>query len=90
MRVTTYCLSASKYIWKDLSERDKEILSLVGEGKTTNEQILQSLAISKQNLTNSKRSLIEEGILEGSARGEFEFSLPRFDSFIRLRKILEE
>ena len=78
------------FIWKDLSERDKEILSLVSEGKTTNEQILQSLPVSKQNLTNSKRSLVEEGILEGPSRGEFEFSLPRFDSFIRLRKILEE
>ena len=77
-------------IWKDLSEREKEILSLVSEGKTTNEQILQSLTVSKQSLTNSKKNLADEGILEGSNRGVFEFALPRFDSFIRLRKILEE
>ena len=62
----------------------------MSEGKTTNEQILQSLGISKQSLTNSKKSLADEGILESSNRGVFEFALPRFDSFIRLRKILEE
>lgn len=77
-------------IWKGLSGREKEILSLASEGKTTNERILQSLSISKQSLTNSKKNLIDEGILESSARGAFEFALPRFDSFIRLRKILEE
>ncbi len=77
-------------IWKDLSKREKQILSLVSEGKTTNEQILQSLGISKQSLANSKKELGDEGIIESSTRGSFEFALPRFCSFIKLRKILEE
>ena len=77
-------------IWKDLSKREKEILSLVAEGKTTSESILQSLSVSKQSLTNSKKNLIDEGVLKGSTRGVFEFALPRFDSFIRLRRMLEE
>lgn len=77
-------------IWKDLSKREKEILSLVAEGKKDNESISSALGISKANLGNYKKGLEEEGILDSSTRGTFEFALPRFDSFIRLRRILEE
>lgn len=48
------------------------------------------LNINKGYLSIYKKNLIDEGIINIKNRGEVEFTLPRFDKFIKLRQELYE
>ncbi len=77
-------------IWSELTGNEKKILSLVANGHGSNAEILEKSNMSKGNLAIYKKKLADEGLLNVSIRGKSEFSLPRFDSFIKGKEQLEE
>ncbi len=76
-------------IWNELTNSEKEILSLIAEGFITNEEITSAMNISNGNLAIYKSKLAKEGLIDVSKRGKTEFLLPRFKEFIELRKKFE-
>lgn len=77
-------------IWSELTENEKKILSLIANGHDSNMEILEKGRMSKGNLAIYKKKLADEGLLNVSIRGKSEFSLPRFDSFIKRKEQIEE
>lgn len=69
-------------IWRELSEREREILTLLSENKVHNSEIQETLSISKGNLAIYKKRLSEKGLIDTTLRGVSSIALPRFDVFI--------
>lgn len=77
-------------IYEEMSEKEKEIIKAIAEGYTTNQELMDKLKMSKGNLAIYKKKLTDEGLISAKTRGQVEFSLPRFDKFVQLRKELYE
>lgn len=77
-------------IWSELTIKEKEILTAVAQGFSSNQEIMEKLSMSKGNLAIYKKQLSQEGLLNVSIRGKLQFSLPRFDRYVILQKKLEE
>lgn len=77
-------------IWSELTPKEKEILLLIAEGASSNQEVMEKLSMSKGNLAIYKRQLSLEGLLDVSIRGKTSFILPRFDRYVRIRKELED
>jgi energy-coupling factor transporter ATP-binding protein EcfA2 len=75
-------------IWSELTENERKILTLISDGITSNQNIIEKLNISKGNLAIYKKKLSDEGLLNTSSRGKSDFSLPRFDKFIKYKNSL--
>ena len=75
-------------IWSELTEREKDILTMLAEGNSSNISLMNELKISKGNLAIFKKRLIQEGIINSEKRGEIQFSLPRFEQFVLFQKLL--
>ena len=77
-------------IWSELTNSEKNLLLAIAEGLYANQEIMDKLNISKGNLAILKKKLIDEGLIVSTNRGKVDFSLPRFDSFIRMQQMIEE
>ncbi len=75
-------------IWPELTEKEKQILSCVAKGDSSNKDILGTLNMTKGNLAIYKKHLSDEGLIDVSIRGKSRFVLPRFDKFILTREML--
>ena len=75
---------AYEKIWSELSKMDRTVIRVIASGKTTIKDIRESLGISPQMLNVYRMRLIRQGIADGSHRGEFTITLPRFEKFIEL------
>lgn len=69
-------------IWSELTLKEKEILTLVAEGFSSNQEIIDKLSMSKGYLAIYKKQLNQEEVLNVSVRGKLQFSLPRFDKYV--------
>ncbi len=69
-------------IWDELTISEQNILTEIAKNKSSNQEIMDSLGISKGNLAIYKKKLADEGIINTSLRGKSEFVLPRFDNYI--------
>lgn len=77
-------------IYNDLTNTEQKILSLIANGLTSNQEIMDKLNMTKGALAIYKKKLSQEGILNTNTRGKSEFLLPRFDYFIRLKDLITE
>ena len=77
-------------IWSELTEKEKEILSLIADGICTNKNLQDHLNVNKGYLSIYKKKLSQEGLLNTSIRGKSELALPRFDQFIQMKKEWED
>lgn len=71
-------------LWMDLSEKNREILSIIAQDNTervSSARLLEICSWSKAQLSNYKKELIKKGILLNQ-RGIFEFALPRFNEYV--------
>ena len=75
-------------IWSELSECEKNVLNLIEEGNLSNKDLMDKLKISKGNLAIYKKKLSDEGLINTSERGRVSFSLPRFENFINMKKMI--
>ncbi len=75
-------------IYSELTETERKILTLIANGITTNQEIMNKLKMSKGNLAIYKKKLSQEGIVNTTIRGKAEFLLPRFDNFIKFKELM--
>ena len=75
-------------IWSELTNKEKEIISTIADGKTSNKEILENLNMKANSLSTYKISLSKKGIIDVSQRGIVSFALPRFKEFINFYKKL--
>lgn len=75
-------------IYSELTETERKILTLVANGVSSNQEIMDKLNMSKGNLAIYKKKLAQEGILDTTTRGKSEFQLPRFDNFIKMKEFI--
>ena len=75
-------------IYNELTNTEHKILSLIANGITSNQEIMNKLNMSKGSLAIYKKRLSQEGILNTNTRGKSDFLLPRFDYFIRLKDLI--
>ena len=69
-------------IYSELTNKEKDILNLVANEKTTNKEIKDILNMKDGSLSTYKNILSKKGIIDVSERGVISFLLPRFKEFI--------
>ena len=74
-------------IYRELTAREKEIVSLIASGKSTNAEIKEALQMKDGTLSSYKKILTKKGLIDISERGIARFALPRFDEFIRFNAL---
>lgn len=75
-------LYAYEKIWSELSDMDRKVVAVIAYGTTKIKDIREKLQISPQLLNIYRNRLMQQGIVNGSHRGELMITLPRFDRFI--------
>ena len=74
-------------IYSELTNKEREIVSLVASGKASNSEIKEMLQMKDGSLSTYKMVLSKKGIIDVSQRGIITFRLPRFAEFIRFNNI---
>lgn len=69
-------------IYSELSKKEKEIIHLVANDITSNQDLIKKLNIQNNYLATYKQILYKKGILDISKRGEVSFILPRFKELV--------
>ncbi len=77
-------------LWSELSNKDKSIVSEIAGGMTKVKDLREKLGFSTQMINQYRKRLIDQGIVDGSERGEMKIALPRFENYIELYGVLEE
>lgn len=72
---------AYSIIYSELTEKEKQILQAALQAND-NESIINAIGIDRTQLSSYKKKLILKGVLSEN-RSSVEFSLPRFDQFLR-------
>ena len=78
---------AYRKIYSELTNREREIISLVASGKVSNAEIKEALQMKDGSLSTYKSILSKKGLLDISTRGTVEFMLPRFGEFVRFNEL---
>ena len=76
-------------IWKELSNKDKQILLLIAEGNIKNADILAKSGLTNSALQVYKNRLFKAGLIDVTNRGIITLALPRFKEYILLQKEFE-
>ena len=69
-------------IWSECSEKDKKILSTLGEEPIKIEKIRKATKMKTNEISVYRKRLMKKGLVTSSNYGELELSLPRFKQFI--------
>ena len=78
---------AYRKTYSELTNREREIISLVASGKVSNAEIKEALQMKDGSLSTYKSILSKKGLLDISMRGTVEFVLPRFGEFVRFNEL---
>lgn len=73
-----------KKIWEGLSEKDREIVRVLGTEKMKSSDICKKLGINNTSFPRYRDRLLKKGILSIVSRGIVELALPRFAEVIEL------
>ena len=73
-----------KKIWEGLSEKDREIVRVLGSEKMNSSDICKKLGINNTSFPRYRDRLLKKGILSIVSRGIVELALPRFAEVIEL------
>lgn len=76
-------------IWKTLSAKDKEVLTVIAEGNENVSEILKATKMKNATLQVYKGRLRKAGLINASSRGKITLSLPRFKEFVLWQKAFE-
>lgn len=75
-------------IWNELSALDRRVVTVISQGVTDVKSIRQKLQISPQLLNVYRRRLIDQGVVDGSARGTLTLALPRFEVYVEMYGVI--
>ena len=87
-----YALESNVYsfIWKGLSKKDKQILTVIAEGNTEVSKIIAAADINNSTLQVYKSRLHKAGLVDVTTRGMITFALPRLREYILLQKEFDD
>lgn len=74
-------------IFRELTNKEREIVALIAQNKTTNSEIKEALQMKDGTLSTYKNILSKKGIIDVSERGVVSFKLPRFAEFFRFNTL---
>lgn len=77
-------------VYYDLPEIEKKIINTLAyleEGKISD--VMESLKMNKENISQYRDRLLKKGILIKSGWGKLDFALPRFREFIKIQREFE-
>lgn len=81
-RMAGYCYEK---IWEDLSEKEKEIISLLAENnKMKAKDIAEKIGVTTKTFSVQRDRLIKKGLLDGREYGSLSLILPRFEEFVKV------
>ena len=81
-KMAGYCYEK---VWDDLSEKEKEIISLLAErGEMRTKDMIAQIGTTDKNFSVQRDRLIKKGVIDGSDRGILRLSLPRFEEFVKM------
>ena len=72
-----------KKIWEGLSDKDKEIIKVIGDGVCNVSEITQRMGIVQTSFSRFKERLLKKGLITVPSRGRIELSLPRFANVVQ-------
>ena len=78
------------YVIMYLPEIEKKIINTLAyleEGKISD--VMESLKMNKENISQYRDRLLKKGILIKSGWGKLDFALPRFREFIKIQREFE-
>ena len=80
-KMTDYCYEK---IWNDLSEKEKEIVSiLTTDSKIKTADIIRRIGCTQKVFSVQRDRLIKKGIIDGQERGTIRLILPRFEEYVK-------
>ncbi len=80
-KVTNYCYEK---IWHDLSEKEKEIVSiLTTDREIKTADIIKRIGCTQKVFSVQRDRLIKKGIIDGQERGIVRLMLPRFEEYVK-------
>lgn len=81
-KMAGYCYEK---IWDDLSEKEKEIITLLAQnGEMNTRDIIANIGVTDKTFSVQRDRLIKKGIVDGSNHGVVRLALPRFGEFVRV------
>ena len=84
-KMAGYCYEK---VWDDLSEKEKEIITLLAEnGEMRTKDIIAKVGSTDKVFSVQRDRLIKKGIVDGSKFGLLSLALPRFDEFVKTTTI---
>ena len=79
-KMAGYCYEK---VWDDLSEKEKEIISLLAaNGEMKTKEIIAKIGSTDKTFSVQRDRLIKKGVVDGSEYGLLKLALPRFDEFV--------
>ena len=76
-------------IWHELSEQDKKVAVAIGKSESGKvEQLREILKMDSSKFSVYRNRLMKRGLIRSQSYGYLEFTLPRFDHFVRF--VVEE
>ncbi len=84
-KMAGYCYEK---VWEDLSEKEKEIISLLAEsGEMRTKDIIAKIGATDKVFSVQRDRLIKKGVVDGSNHGLLRLALPRFEEFVKMTMI---
>ncbi len=84
-KMAGYCYEK---VWDDLSEKEKEIISLLAEkGEMKTRDIIAKTGSTDKVFSVQRDRLVKKGIIDGSDHGILRLALPRFEEFVKMTMI---
>lgn len=71
-------------VWDELSPTDRKVVRVIADGHVTTNEIRTELGFSSQMMNVYRKRLMNQGIVNGSRRGELTLQLPRFAEFVEM------
>lgn len=80
-KMSNYCYEK---IWHDLSEKEKEIVSiLTTDSEIKTSEIIKRMGCTQKVFSVQRDRLIKKGIIDGRERGIVRLMLPRFEAYVK-------
>ena len=81
-KMAGYCYEK---VWDDLSEKEKEIISLLAEnGEMKTRDIIAKIGSTDRTFSVQRDRLVKKGVIDGSNHGILRLALPRFEEFVKM------
>lgn len=87
---STLDINVFALIWKSLTDKEKQILTIIAEDNIENSKILKEANLTNGALQVYKTRLAKAGLIDTESRGKIKLTLPRFKEYILFKRDFAE